>query len=112
MTVATTILDQLGGNKFIAMTGSKKFVGGDNFLSMQLAKNQSGANHLKITLTAMDDYTMEFIRFVMPKVKINKVTKDITVKPEILETVKVIEGVYCDQLQNLFTETTGLYTRL
>lgn len=29
MTIANTILEQLGGNKFIAMTGAKKLVGLD-----------------------------------------------------------------------------------
>ena len=60
MTVAQTILDQLGGNKFIAMTGSKNFLGGEKSLSMKLAKNQSGATHLRIELEPTDTYKMEF----------------------------------------------------
>ena len=96
MTVAKTILDQLGGNKFIAMTGSKNFIGGDDFLSMRLARNKSGANYLRITLSSMDDYTVEF--FKMTKFD--------------LISVYSSGGVYCDQLQNLFTSVTGLDTRL
>ena len=45
--VAKEILNQLGGNKFIAMTGSKQFVAGENYLAMKLTRNGSGANYLK-----------------------------------------------------------------
>jgi len=40
MSIAETILGQLGGTKFVAMTGSKNFVGGKDFLSMKLAGNK------------------------------------------------------------------------
>ena len=36
MTIANTILEQLGGNKFIAMTGAKNFVSDGNTLRMTL----------------------------------------------------------------------------
>ena len=39
MKVAQTIFEQLGGNKFVAMTGSKNFVASENFLRMNLTKN-------------------------------------------------------------------------
>lgn len=48
--VAEQILLQLGGRKFVAMTGSKNFRADGNTLRMQLVKNQSGANFLHITL--------------------------------------------------------------
>ena len=38
MQVAQTILQQLGGNKFVVMTGSKNFIAGENFLRMNLKK--------------------------------------------------------------------------
>lgn len=96
MEIAKTILSQLGGNRFIAMTGSKNFVAGEKSLSMKLTRNQTGANYLRITLTSMDDYIMEFIscRGVSMKTKASS------------------EGVYCDQLQEVFTSHTGLYTSL
>jgi len=112
MTVAATIFEQLGGNKFAVMTGSKNFMDGGHFLSMKLSRNKSGANHLRITLTASDDYTMEFIYVPSVKVIRNKETGEFTVKNEPIKTMEKIEGVYCDQLQATFTEITGLYTRL
>lgn len=44
MRVADIILNQLGGNKFVVMTGSKNFVSDGNTLRMNLAKNCSKAN--------------------------------------------------------------------
>lgn len=94
--IANTILHQLGGKKFIVMTGSKNFIAGNNSLTMQLAKNSSKANYLRITLTAMDDYKMEFITIC-----------GINEKENIVRN-----GVYDDNLQSIFTEVTGLVTYL
>tara|TARA_R110000772_G_scaffold9622_6_gene31541 strand:+ start:512 stop:823 length:312 start_codon:yes stop_codon:yes gene_type:complete len=94
--VAKEILNQLGGNRFAMMTGSKNFGASENKLSMQLTRNASGANYLTITLTPMDVYTMEFI-----SVRAGKRT-----------VKKVVENVYNDMLQRMFTDATGLYTRL
>jgi hypothetical protein len=59
---ASTILQQLGGNKFIDMTGSHTFVCDKNWLRMTLTKNKIGAKWLRITLNSMDTYDMEFIK--------------------------------------------------
>ena len=97
MTVANEILRQLGGNRFIAMTGSKNFVASaeKNYLGMKLTRNASGANYLRITLTPMDVYKMEFI----------------SIRGNSMKTKVEFNDVYCDQLQTLFTEATGLYTQ-
>lgn len=105
--VAQTILDQLGGSKFIVMTGSKNFIGDDHSLTMTLTRNKSRANRLKITLTGMDDYIMEF-----QKITQGHFTKNYNWIDGKQETIKKASGVYCDQLQEIFTEVTGLYTRL
>lgn len=97
-TIGQTILEQLGGNRFIAMTGAKDF-GYDNktyTLSFKIGKNASKANYVKIHLTPMDTYDMTFLNIRGPN----------------YEEVKTYKGIYADQLQELFTETTGLYTRL
>ena len=96
MKVAQTILTQLGGNRFIAMTGSKQFIAGENFLRMRLSRNKSGANMLKINLNSLDTYDLEFI----------KVSKN------DFKTIKTVHGVYNDMLQDIFTSETGLYTKL
>lgn len=108
MRVADIILDQLGGNKFVVMTGSKNFVSDGNTLRMTLAKNASKANRLWITLEADDTYTMRFFRYTAPKMN----TKTYTFTDEKITEVKTTKGVYCDMLQDIFTRTTGLYTRL
>lgn len=102
MTIAQTILQQIGGKRFITMTGSNNFMDLGNALRMNLTRNKTQANRLKIELDeALDLYNVVFYRQV--------VTKTFDVK--ITEIAKY-EGVYCDMLEDIFTETTGLYTRL
>ena len=68
MSIAGTILEQLGGNKFIAMTGASHFVSDGNTLRMTLPKNGSKANRLYITLDeGTDTYTMHFFRYTAPR---------------------------------------------
>lgn len=94
--IATTILKQLGGSKFIAMTGSKNFVASEDGLTMRLSSNKANATHLKITLDNNDTYTMVF--FKCKGVEVKEVAK--------------YNGVYCDMLQSLFTKVTALDTQL
>ncbi len=92
--VATTILNQLGGKRFIAFTGSTNFAAVNKSLIMRLARNRSKATHLKIQLNSLDLYDVHFI----------KAGKE-------FQEVKVYNNVYCDQLESIFCETTGLCTR-
>jgi hypothetical protein len=94
-TTAQTILNQLGGNKFIAMTGAKNFVGSDKELMFQLPTNQSKGNKMRITLNA-DLYTVEVFKIRGVEVK----------------TMASREMVYADQLRSVFTSITGLETSL
>ena len=103
MTIANTILEQLGGNKFIAMTGAN-----GSTLRMTLPKNRSKANRLYITLDATDTYTMHFFKFTAGR--LNKTTFAWT--PDKQEDIKIISGVYADMLQEIFTATTGMATHL
>ena len=108
MTIAETILSQLGGNKFIAMTGSKNFISDGNTLRMSLSKNKSAANKLYITLDANDTYTMKFFKATGGRFKTNPF-EWIKYKETI---VAEFEGVYCDMLQDMFKEVTGMDTHL
>lgn len=97
------ILEQLGGNKFLVMTGSHHLMFSkveNNFLSMHLRRNIAKAQFLKIILQANDTYKMIFSKVTGKKYE------------QKLVTVKEFEGVYCDQLQAIFTQVTGLYTSL
>ena len=101
--VAKTILEQLGSDKFIAMTGSKDFIDLGNGLRMNLARNKASANRLEIILDReTDTYTMKFFRQTFSKKTFEVSKKDIA----------LLEGVYCDMLEEMFTSVTGLYTRL
>ena len=97
MSVAKTILEQLGGNKFRMMTGAKKFMGFAEGLTMKIGRNSSNSNYLKITLNSMDTYDMEFA-------KISKMGE----KKSITE----YKNVYNDLMRGTFTAHTGMYTSL
>jgi len=97
-TVATTILQQLGGIEFIMMTGSKNFLYDGNSLSMRLARNISGANHLSITYRHHpDDYVMKFSFVRMP---------------DTVREIEVIDGVYNDNIRSIFERVTGFDTHM
>lgn len=98
MTVANTILAQLGGRRFIAMTGAKDLTGGSDSLFFSVGRNAKRINRVKVTLTAADDYTVEFGRYS---------PKNFTYTP-----VETVEGVYCENLTDVFTQGTGLLTSL
>lgn len=97
--VSETIFEQLGGSRFRAMTGARDFVGGPNSLQFKLPRGaKDGINAVRVTLDPDDTYTVAFYK--MGRHALTCVT------------VASSEGVYCDQLQALFTRCTGLYTSL
>ena len=97
-TVAQTILSQLGGNRFIAMTGCKNFVGSADTLTFKLARVINGVSHVAITLDVNDLYRVEFRKW-------NARRLDMTI-------VAVHSDVYADQLRTIFENETGLLTSL
>lgn len=111
-TVHGEILRQLGGNKFLVMTGSKHLTYSakeNNYLQMHLTRNKIGAKWLKIVLMPSDTYTMIFSTSKKTFETIGGRKFCIDEKQVILQT---IEGLYNDQLAETFTEITGLYTHL
>lgn len=95
---AGMILKQLGGNRFIAMTGASNFVKNDKekLIAFKIGRNANNINYVRIKLNSMDTYDMEFIR----------------IRGDDLKVVSKADGVYNDMLQSVFTEHTGLYTSL
>jgi len=84
---------QLGGfGRLKSFVGAHSFVSDGNMLRFKF-KGSKIANVLAIYLTPQDDYTLKFIKIWGTKVT----------------TVKELEGVYCDQLVDIFESTTGLY---
>ena len=110
MQFAKDILNQLGGNQFLAMTGTKNIVADSKERSvfMTLTRNNSKANRLKITVDAMDTYTVEFIKF--RDSRINMKTGELV--PMKWNVVKSFTGIYYDQLRGLFERVTGSNTSL
>ena len=98
MQVAETILQQLGGNRFIAMTGARNFVGRPASLTFALPGRMTtnGANRVVVELTSDDLYTVEFLR----------------VRGLNLSIVGEVSGVYADSLRAVFEQATGLRTSL
>lgn len=109
--IGQTILEQLGGNKFLVMTGCKNLLwdNENSTLRMTIPKNGSKANRLWITYNwGTDTYIMRFFKYVAPRLN----TKTYTFSEEKITEVAKFEEIYCDQLEELFTEVTKMYTRL
>jgi len=97
--IAKTILQQIGGRRFVAMTGSKDFIDMGNGLRMSLARNKTSANRLDIIYDAgLDLYNMRFYRKTFSKKTFECKTKNIATH----------EGVYCDMRKEMFTRVAGL----
>ncbi len=110
MRTVDIILQQLGGGKFVAMTGCNNFISRDNgkTLQMNIPRNHSKANRLWITLNSDDTYTMRFFRYTSCRFN----TRTMKMYPEKITEVKTFEHIFFDQLQELFTEVTWMYTHL
>jgi len=102
--VPQTILQQLGGSRFRTMTGAHSFTADGNSLIFKLPRtsNKKRIAGVKITLTPQDEYDMEFFAFRGSLSKGNY----------RCETVAKHDGIYCDMLQDIFTQETGLDTHL
>lgn len=95
--IANTILSQLGGNQFIAMTGAKQFLSLESGLQFGVGRGaKSGINKVRVILNACDLYDVEFW-------KCGKFD---------FKCVKSLEGVYAEDLRRIFTENTGFYCTL
>lgn len=98
-TVAEIMIQQIGGNKFIAMTGAKNFTCTENSLSFHLPKKliKNKGNIVTITLEADDTYSL---RFAYLNKNLNLIEESVN------------KGVYYDQLVEIISQETGLTTLL
>jgi hypothetical protein len=92
--VPTTILAQLGGRRFMMMTGA--VVSGDEATLYVRFKGSTVANKVHVTLNGRDLYDVEFFK----------------VRGVNARSVKSLSDVYAEDLQRIFTDVTGLYTSL
>ena len=98
MNAAQVILQQLGGNKFRAMTGAKNLLCSSTMLQFDLPARlaKSGINKVQVHLDDSDTYTVKCFKlrgFNCPQVAEESM-------------------VYADCLQSTFTKLTGLDTSL
>lgn len=84
--VAQTILAQLGGRRFLLMTGARNLVATENSLTFNLPIGK--AKRVTIELTPADTYSVTFWARKGPS--------------------SDTEGVYCDSLASLVSRKTGL----
>ena len=102
MAIADTILEQLGGRRFIVMTGAKNIMSDGPALVFQLPRRtaKDGINVVKIAHDPSDTYTMTFSKQSDARGGYR------------MTTVREIGGVYAGQLREIFESTTGLATSL
>jgi len=89
--IAETILMQLGGARFAAMTGANMFLADGSCLRFKLPRASQAIKHVRVGLTADDLY-------------------DVTFLSRTGRVVAEHRGVYAESLQSIFTAETGLYT--
>lgn len=96
--VAAVILEQLGGPRFLAMTGAKHLLGHPSALSFRLPSSfaKKGINFVRIELNVMDYYNITFAYIRGTEIIHEEQLRDID----------------CKQLRDVFTYTTGLETSL
>lgn len=95
-TIAQTILAQLGGNRFLTMTGAKQLVDLGNGLQFAIGRGASNkANKVIVTL----DGDLYAVRFV-------------TIRGTTITERGTFDTIYGDRLAVLFTEQTGFDTHL
>ena len=99
MNVPQTIIRQLGGNKFIVMTGAHFLISSPLCLTFSLSSRttRNKCNRVMITLIQdSDTYKVQFCKYHKFELK----------------TITTIVGVHCSELQQIFTQETGLATSL
>ena len=90
------VIAQLGGGRFIAMTGAKDFFIGPKGVVFKIGRNAKNVNYVRINLNSMDTYDVEFLQVRKFKEKVKSTAK----------------GVYADSLRGAFEQNTGLRTSL
>ncbi len=98
MSFVDAIIDSLGGNKFVCMVDAKDMVysDSDQFLMFKIARNDHKVTHVKVTLTALDLYDVEYLNIRARKVKV----------------ISKSSGLLGNQLAENFERNTGLKTKL
>jgi hypothetical protein len=98
LTVANTILQQLGGGRALMMLGAGQPVGDATSVMFAIKGSPLKVNKIRITLDPSDTYTVEFLRY-------SRKTLEVTV-------TNYWDGVYAEDLRRVIESHTGLYLSL
>lgn len=95
-TIAQLILIQLGNGRFVTMTGAKNLLDTGKGLSFRIpgTMTKNRINHVKVELNGFDLYNVTFGRIHGTSYKI----------------ISTHEDVFCENLVELFEDSTGLFT--
>jgi hypothetical protein len=94
LTVAQTILSQLGGaGRLAMMCGCKNFLADENSVQFKVGSNAKKVTACRVVLEPSDTYTVEF--YAGRGVNIRKVSE--------------CSDVYADSLRSMFESKTGMY---
>ena len=93
MQAAQTIISQLGGDRFCAMTGAAQFVTSGNMLQFKIGRGaKNKATNVRVTTEASDTYAVEFV----------------SIRGFSVKTISTHKMVHADQLRGVFTQQTGM----
>ncbi|GAB0154428.1 hypothetical protein [Marinobacterium sp. BA1] len=103
---AETILEQLGGRGFRAMCGVKHPVAIDDGIQFQIGRGaKNNITHVVVRLDPSDTYNIEFGKMGRQKNEYGGFTP-------VWRVVETRQGVYGDQLPEVFSDVTGYETRM
>ena len=95
MAIAKTIQRQLGGHRFVCMTGARDLVALESGLQFSFPKAKQGINRVKVVLKPNDLYVMSFYKVRGCEC--------------VLRDMQVADA---EDLQRVFTAVTGLDTHI
>ena len=92
LTVAKTILAQLGGERFVMTTGAKNLVGTADSLTFKVGNNPKCVTQVRVTLTPNDLYAVTFFKAG--------------------KAPQIEDGIHREMLQEVLSANTGFYMSL
>jgi len=110
--IANTILQQMGGyGKLKAMIGIYNLLAIDDGLRFDF-KGSKKVNRVTIELTPDDLYNVSFYKIPGFPKKVHNIDKYFEKLDQCNIPITKFDGIYCDQLIDIFEATTGLYLHL
>lgn len=92
MTIANTILNQIGWHSLV-MIGAKGFLALEAGVQMKVGKNAKSVKAIVVELAPNDTYTMKFYQ-------------------NLMQEPRTVSEIYCDKLNEVIEQETGMATSL